>query len=134
VNPPAPLDVVAWVCVVDGRLLVVHSRRADRPYLPGGKREADESDADVLVREVHEELGVALDPTTLDLVAVVEDDAVSQPRGTRVRMACYRGDAVGAPTPSAEIAAVVWVPLDGPAPVDLAPAARQVFDLLRVAE
>jgi len=133
VDPRQELDVVAWVCIVDGHLLVVHSSRADRPYLPGGKREAEESDADVLVREVHEELGVELDPTTLRLVAVVEDDAVSHPPGTRVRMACYRGDAVGTPTPSAEIAALVWVPLDGPAPADLAPAARQVLDLVRAA-
>jgi 8-oxo-dGTP diphosphatase len=133
VSPPdvAVLDVVAWVCVVDGHLLVVRSSRADRPYLPGGKREADESDGDVLVREVHEELGVALDPTTLDLVVVVEDEAVSQPLGTRVRMACYRGEATGTPTPSAEIAALEWVPLDRPGPDDLAPAARQVLDLLR---
>jgi 8-oxo-dGTP diphosphatase len=78
-------------------------------------------------------LGVEIDRTTLTLVAVVEDDAVSQPQGTRVRMACYRGDAAGVPTPSAEIAALVWVPLDGAAPAELAPAARQVFDLLRTA-
>jgi 8-oxo-dGTP diphosphatase len=87
----------------------------------------------VLVREVREELGVELDPTTLGLVAVVEDEAVSQPRGTRVRMACYRGEAVGTPTPSAEIAELVWLPLDEPPPAALAPAARQVLDLLRAA-
>jgi 8-oxo-dGTP diphosphatase len=125
------LDVVAWVHVVDERLLVVRSSRADRPYLPGGKREADEPDVAVLQREVDEELGVELDTATAELLAVVEDDAVSQPPGTRVRMACYRAAARGEPEPRGEIVELAWLSLDEPAPADLAPAARQVHELLR---
>jgi 8-oxo-dGTP diphosphatase len=54
--------VVAGALVSDGRLLVA---QRDRPAelaglweLPGGKATAGETDADALVRELHEELGV----------------------------------------------------------------------------
>ncbi len=58
----APLRVVAAALVRDGRLLAAR-RALDAAQgglweLPGGKVEAGESDADALVRELEEELGV----------------------------------------------------------------------------
>src|ERR1044071_1503186 len=42
------IDVVAWICVRDDRLLAARSRGQKVFYMPGGKREAGESDWHVL--------------------------------------------------------------------------------------
>jgi uncharacterized protein (TIGR00730 family) len=119
------LDVLAWVEVRDGRLLTVRSAGKERFYLPGGKREPGESDPTALVREVGEELGVRLDPSTLRCETVLTDTADSFADGRRVRMVCYRAEHTGQPTPGAEIAELLWA---GPADIDrLAPAARRIL-------
>jgi 8-oxo-dGTP diphosphatase len=56
------IPVVVGMLVRDGKVLVAE-RPLDKPYsgyweFPGGKIEADESPADALKRELHEELGI----------------------------------------------------------------------------
>ncbi|MFC7326453.1 NUDIX hydrolase [Marinactinospora rubrisoli] len=127
--PPGVVDAVAWVHVRDGRLLNVRSAGKDALYLPGGKREPGESDVEVLVREVREELAVRLRPETARLFAVVDADAHGYPDGTRVRLLCYTAEHEGEPTPSAEIRELAWV--DGAAAERCAPAGRRVLEVLR---
>ena len=50
------IDKVAFVYIKDGRILCTKSRGKDVFYMPGGKREAGETDPQVLVREMKEEL------------------------------------------------------------------------------
>jgi 8-oxo-dGTP diphosphatase len=123
------LDVLAWVCVRERRLLVVRTRGRDAWYLPGGKREAGESDAQALSREVREELGVLLDQASLLPCCVVEDVSHGLAVQVRVHMACYFADASGAPAPQAEIEALHW--LAAAEAGQCAPAARQVVLRLR---
>lgn len=107
-----PIDVVAWVCVRDARLLVTRTRGRDAYYLPGGKREPGESDWQALARETREELDIELVPETLSLVSVVEAPAHSAPMGARVRMICYHADPVTALpslTPRGEVAEIAWL-------------------------
>jgi 8-oxo-dGTP diphosphatase len=57
-----PVHVSAGLLTRDGRILACR-RRPDQPHpgkweFPGGKREAGESDADCLRRELREELGI----------------------------------------------------------------------------
>uniref|UniRef100_UPI000AB7DCFD NUDIX domain-containing protein n=1 Tax=Peterkaempfera griseoplana TaxID=66896 RepID=UPI000AB7DCFD len=54
------IDTVAWVRLEGGRILCARSRGKDVFYIPGGKREGTESDLQTLLREVEEELAVAL--------------------------------------------------------------------------
>jgi 8-oxo-dGTP diphosphatase len=56
------IDKVAWIRLADGRILSTRSRGKDVYYLPGGKREPAESDVQTRVREIREELGVAIAP------------------------------------------------------------------------
>ncbi|MGW0002965.1 NUDIX hydrolase [Nocardia grenadensis] len=98
------IDTVAWVLIVDGRILCARPRGKDVFYIPGGKREAGESDEQTLLREVTEELTVALVPETVEPVGVYE--AVDG--GARVRMSCFRADYRGTLTASSEITELAW--------------------------
>lgn len=101
--------------VRDGRLLLVRCTLPDEPpfwVLPGGGREAGESDAHAVAREVREELGVAV-----EVGAVLDDVPADPPDGTYTRwrtFACrlVRGEPAACGTDgSAELTAVRWLPL-----------------------
>jgi 8-oxo-dGTP diphosphatase len=123
----ALLDVVAWVHVVDGRMLAVRARGRDLLYLPGGKCEPGEEHQAALSREVREELGVELLPASLCPLGVVEAPAHDYPDGVRVQMDCFTATHTGRLSPSGEIDEIFLVSLDQR---DLlAPASQQALDL-----
>lgn len=132
-NPSTPaeaarlIDNLAWVHVVDGRLLLARSRGKDLFYLPGGKREPGESDHEALAREVQEELSVEIRAEQAEHLLTLQAPAHGQP-GAAVRMACYRAPAQGSPVPSAEIEEIAWLTLEEAEAV--APAARAVMEQL----
>ena len=103
------IDKLAWVHIRDGRMLGTRSRGKDVWFLPGGKREQGESDVQALIREVREELSVALQPATLQRVGVFEAQAHGQEEGVVVRMTCFSGDYVGELKPAAEIEEMTWL-------------------------
>ncbi|MEV0355392.1 NUDIX domain-containing protein [Nocardia sp. NPDC050697] len=98
------IDTVAWILVREGRVLCARPRGKDVFYVPGGKREPGESDEQTLLREIAEELTVALLPESVRHIGTYEavDGAVS------VRMACYTADYRGTITASAEIDELAW--------------------------
>ena len=100
----------AWVCVRDRQVLVVRAYGSDAFYLPGGKPEPGESHAEAAAREVHEEVGIPVDPAALRLFTTIEAPAHNRPPGTRVRLICFIGPATGAGDPVAanEIAELAW--------------------------
>lgn len=103
------IDKLAWICVRDRQLLATRSRGKDALYLPGGKREAGESDEAALIREIKEELTVALEPASISHALTFEAPAHGRPAGTMVRMSCYRADFVGDLRADAEIAELCWI-------------------------
>lgn len=101
--------------VRDGGLLLVQCTLPGEPpfwVLPGGGREAGESDAEAVAREVREELGVAV-----EVGVVIDDVPADPPDGTYARwrtFVCRLTD--GEPTAcgtdgAAELTAVRWLPL-----------------------
>lgn len=108
-RPNELIDKVAWVHVRDGRLLCVRSHGKSSYYMPGGKREPGESDEECVIREVREELGAALRPVTLRPAGIFEAQADGKPEGTKVRIACWRGEFDGELEPRAEIAELAWL-------------------------
>lgn len=101
--------------VRDGRLLLVQCKLAGEPpfwTLPGGGREAGESDAEAVARETREELGVAV-----EVGAVIDDAPADPPDGTYARwrtFVCRLTD--GEPTAcgadgTVELTAVRWLAL-----------------------
>lgn len=115
------IDKLAWIEIQDGKILSTRSRGKDKWYIPGGKREAGESDIQALVREIREELTVELLPSHLSFLGEWQAQAHGHPAGTLVQMRCYTGPYSGELTPSAEIAAFGWLDMsdwDQISPVD----------------
>ncbi|GHA81214.1 MULTISPECIES: NUDIX hydrolase [Streptomyces] len=102
------IDTVAWVRVENGRILCARPRGKDVFYIPGGKREAGESDLQTLLREVEEELTVAIVPSSVSHAGTYEAQAHGHPDGVVVRMSCYYGDYSGTLTVSGEIDEMTW--------------------------
>ncbi|MET9227540.1 NUDIX domain-containing protein [Lentzea sp. NPDC003310] len=121
------IDKVAWVHVVDGRVLVARSHGKDTFYVPGGKREPGESDVETLAREIREELSV--DVHGAELVGVFEAQAHGRAEGETVRMTCYSAGFTGELAPASEIAELAWFTA---ADADrVSPVTRVVFDHLK---
>jgi 8-oxo-dGTP pyrophosphatase MutT (NUDIX family) len=106
---PNIIDKLAWIHIVDRKILSTRSRAKDTWYLPGGKREAGESDHEALIREIHEELSVDLVSETVRYEGTFEAQAHGKSAGTIVRMTCYTGDYEGELKPSSEIEELVWM-------------------------
>ena len=103
------IDKIAWLHLHNGQVLSTRSHGKDRYYFPGGKREAGETDAQTLLREIEEELTVVLDSASLVHAGIFEAPAHGHPAGVLVRMTCYYARYTGTLQPAAEIAEVVWL-------------------------
>jgi 8-oxo-dGTP pyrophosphatase MutT (NUDIX family) len=103
------IDKIAWIHLLDGRVLSTRSRGKDVCYLPGGKREPGETDAETLVREIREELDVAIAPESITPAGTFEAQAHGHPAGTLVRMTCYTAEYRGILKAGSEIEEIVWL-------------------------
>ena len=97
------IDKLAFIEIKNKKVLVTLSRGKDTWYIPGGKREGNETDEEALIREVKEELDVTLLPSTITSYATFDAPAHGKPEGTIVRMTCYRAHFEGVMKPSGEI-------------------------------
>ena len=75
---PTSIEVVAVALVDQGRQVLMQRRRADRQHgglweFPGGKLEAGETAVSGLIREIEEELGIALKADVLVRLDQAED-------------------------------------------------------------
>ena len=123
--------VVAGALVSQGELLVAQRERppelAGLWELPGGKVTAGESDADALIRELHEELGI-----TVTVGARIGADVALSPTMTLRAYLVTAG--AGSPHPhdhralrwvrAEELDALAWVPADRGWVPDLVAALR----------
>jgi 8-oxo-dGTP pyrophosphatase MutT (NUDIX family) len=117
------IDTVAWVLIVDGRILCARPRGKDVFYIPGGKREGPETDLQTLQREIGEELTVTVNPDTVAHVGTYEA-VLPGTLADLVRMACYTAEYAGVIEPSSEIGEIAWF---GYADRDRVPPVDQVL-------
>lgn len=94
---------VAWVHIADRRLLCVRTAGRGLFYIPGGKPEAGEDDLGALLREIAEELAVALVLSTASRVGRFSAPADGAPEKTVV-IDAYRADYLGTLSAGFEIA------------------------------
>ncbi len=103
------IDKLAWIYIVDGKILSTRSKGKSKYYIPGGKREFGESDAEALFREIKEELSVTLELRSLSFIGIFEASADGHKPEILVRMTCYSADYSGALQPDSEIEEIVWL-------------------------
>ena len=105
------IDKLAWIELQDKRILSTRTKGKTVFYLPGGKREVGESDAEALIREIKEELDVDLLEDSLQFMGIFEEQAHGHPDGVMVKMQCYSGRYEGELKASAEIEELRWLDL-----------------------
>ena len=106
------IDKLAFIELVDKKILITLSKGKDTWYIPGGKREGNETDVEALTREVKEELNVDLIQPSIEKYGVFEAQAHGKPEGTIVRMTCYTAKYTGNPRPSSEIEKIDYFSYD----------------------
>jgi len=101
---------VSAVLAVDeaGRLLVVRKRGTQVWMQPGGKPEPGETAAETLARELHEELGVRLEPDELEPLGIFTTDAANEAGATLIADV-FRARIEHPVVADAEIDAVTWM-------------------------
>ena len=97
------IDKLAWLYIRDGKFLAVRSQGKELFYLPGGKREAGESDEQALMREIKEELSVDLLPDSIQYAETFIAQADGKASGVSVQLTCYFAAYSGELQPDAEI-------------------------------
>ncbi|MEK4997632.1 NUDIX domain-containing protein [Paenibacillus sp. FSL H7-0918] len=103
------IDKIAWIHIQNGQVLCVRSKGKDTYYLPGGKREAGETDEETLVREIEEEISVRIKPETISYFGTFEAEAHGKAEGVIVKMTCYIADFEGTLSPASEIEELSWL-------------------------
>ena len=103
------IDKVAYIELNRGKILVAKSKGKNKFYIPGGKREENETDEDTLVREIREELNVEIQANSHEYVGTFSAQAHGHADGVQVKMTCYKAKYNGTITASSEIEEIRWV-------------------------
>jgi len=123
------IDKLAWIYLKDQQILSTRSKGKTVYYIPGGKREAGESDVQALTREIKEELSVDLVLNSLSHLGIFEARADGYPSGTLVRMNCYTALYNGTLQPASEIEEFTWLSYED---IDKVSAVDQlIFEFLK---
>ncbi|NET47572.1 MAG: NUDIX domain-containing protein [Merismopedia sp. SIO2A8] len=102
------IDKVGWILIQNQKLLGVRSYGKDLFYIPGGKREAGESDIETLTREVMEELSVQI-TDGIQFLGEFSAPADGKKEGVIVTVQSYQAHYLGQLMPSAEIEEIRWL-------------------------
>lgn len=102
------IDKIALIYVKNGKILTTLSKGKDTYYLPGGKREPNESDNQTLIREIEEELSVDVIENSIKFYGTFEAQAAGKAEGILVTMTCYMAEIKGTLCPAAEIEKFDW--------------------------
>ena len=103
------IDKLAWIEIVNKKILSTKSFGKNKYYIPGGKRENYETDQQALCREIKEELSVELNSDTLKFIGVFQAQAHGHSADTLVKMTCYSASYTGVLKADSEIEEIVWL-------------------------
>ena len=103
------IDKIAFIYLKDGKILSTLSKGKDTYYIPGGKREGNETDEEALIRECKVELTIDIKKDTIKYYGTFEAQAHGKAEGILVRMTCYTAEFDGVLTPDSEIQEIKWL-------------------------
>lgn len=107
----------------DDRTLLVRKRGTQAFMQPGGKIETGERPVDAMARELHEELGIRVDPLQVVYLGQFSAPAANEP-GFDVKCELFRVQITGDVHPAAEIEEVIWIDQHSHSSLNLAPLTR----------
>jgi 8-oxo-dGTP diphosphatase len=102
-----PIRCACLVAQRDDAILLVRVRQNAHWYLPGGKIENGESAEEALRRELAEELGIEVDPPSIQYLYTVVGPAYGQ--AGEVELVCFAAGWKNEPHPHGEISEVQWL-------------------------
>ena len=123
------IDRVGLLLIRDGRLLGARTKGKTTFYIPGGKREGDETDLQCLEREIREELGAEITPGSVKPYRLYVDEADGKPAGTMLHMMTIFAELGTDPVPSSEIEEIGWFSYEDV--VRFGKIDRQIFEDLK---
>ena len=103
------IDKIAFLYLKDGKILSTLSKGKDTYYIPGGKREGNETDEETLIRECKEELTIDILKNTIKYYGTFEAQAHGHDKGVIVKMTCYQAEFLGELIPNSEIEEIKWL-------------------------
>lgn len=103
------IDKIALLYIKDGQILSTLSKGKDTYYLPGGKREINETHEQTLIRECKEELTIDIKEDTIKYYGTFKAQAHGKAEGIIVKMTCYTAEFIGEIKPSSEIQEIRWL-------------------------
>ena len=103
------IDKIAFIYLKDGKILSTLSKGKDTYYIPGGKREENETDEETLIRECKEELTIDIKKDTIKFYGIFEAQAHGKTEGIMVRMTCYLAEFDGVLKADSEIQEIRWL-------------------------
>lgn len=110
----------------NGQTLLVRKRGTQAFMQPGGKIDAGEQPAEALARELHEELGLIIEPTDAVYLGLFSAPAVNEP-GFIVEAELFQVTIDEPVTPAAEIEEVRWIDPATDGDLILAPLTRDLI-------
>ena len=103
------IDKIALILIDDGKILSAKSIGKDKYYIPGGKRENNETDHETLIREIKEELSVDILHETIKYVGTFTAQSDGDKEGINVKMTCYKAEFFGTLQKNNEIEEIRWL-------------------------
>ena len=120
------IDKIAFIYLQNGKILSTLSKGKDTYYIPGGKREASETDEETLIRECKEELTIDILKDTIKYYGTFEAQAHGKAEGILVKMTCYTAEFKGKLKPSSEIEEIKWLDYTN-LNVEISPVDKLIF-------
>jgi 8-oxo-dGTP diphosphatase len=103
------IDKIALLIIENGKILSTKSIGKNKYYIPGGKRENNETDHQTLIREIKEELSVDILQKTVRYVGTFIAQSDGNAEGVNVKMTCYKADYIGVLKKNNEIGEIRWL-------------------------